>query len=333
MPKFITPTRIDPTTGTGWLIIDLTSQFGADSGQVAGVFLVIENVNSTTERIWNLRKYAGTGVESNSITLVSEDKGGCFFAVGVDPSNRFELYRNSVDVHCWIEGYCLNSEAVFFDAPTADLGLAATGSWESYDLSAHTVGNENLLMAFYYVVNNGAAYDLFGSAPDGMGDAEVNYDIYNGDLQGGCVACITNIADFYRETANMDVYMIGYLKNNFTLISPREDISQTATGAQTKDLTALIAANAVGIYAITSSNTIEYSQAFWNNAYSGGYLTWADSKGYAGICGVDANKVIGQYAENLAVDLFLYGYFTEPVVAGDLSISVHDCSQIVGAVV
>ena len=234
----VTVGNINHSTDGEWTDIDCTAYLGADAGNVAGVYLRVENSGGdyTSD---------GFGVRKNGS---SDDFRGRFnvfvceyVAVGVDSGDIFESYcADASDFTILLLGYWTNDEAEFLtNAQVVTPGSTAT--WTSTDLSSYFTGTA--LAASLIFDETGGFDESYGAqdidGPDRTGRQAAEHYV------GAIAPCTGEACEIYASSGDIVVYCNGVITDGFTKFSEQTHDFAGAGAYEDIDLSGNIPAGGV----------------------------------------------------------------------------------------
>ncbi len=200
---FTTPPDITPTTTAVWTAVDVSSYVDTDAD---GVILLIDSVTST-DQDYGVRESGSTYSTTNREL---EEYGNSMYLVGIDASDRFEVYLASTFVQVYLVGQTKGS-VVYYKEDVA-VTDPITGSYQTLDLDNFaTTTNANGLV-------------FYASMGTAVGDAKLNFrhgdstDDWNGDIGAGThLQAMMGIKsngtwDEHMASTQSDVYIAAYTK-------------------------------------------------------------------------------------------------------------------------
>jgi hypothetical protein len=299
----VTPTTLTLSSGGTYETVALTTYFGSDAGNVAGVILHVYNT-ANSDISCHARKYGSTDSYSRD-SYHSHHQQWC----GVDSQDRIEIYRSNTAIAVQLVGYYLNSEAVFF-TNSVDKSAVAIG-WTDVDCSAD-IGSDTAVAGIFLMSNNG----LIGNQDGGMriSGSSANYStgMYQNSPYPGCQSFVIGltaggICQQYVSNTTVGLYMLGYLKNGFTSYDHISKLAGVANWA-TVDCSADVSADANGGYFYFEADTTSLAWGV-RNADETGAATPLDEWYGPGVvwCSFNANKQVEAYLESATQTMTLVG--------------------------
>ncbi len=303
-------TRVDVTPGsTGWQDVDVTSHVGGDAGSVALVYLEIVN-ETGTERAWGIRKNGST----DSLTGILEDTGHTWIAIGVDSSDIFEInFANISENKVYLVGYATTAEAGnLTNAVKKTVGADAT--YTDIDISGDTTGGV-AVCAFFKVKNTHATEFRTHFLRQNGGTPDRPRDMYNGDIVGFASACDGSevLEGFAEIAADIEWHLTCWLEDNFTAFDPVKVYSAAGAGAnEDVDVSADVpSGNDGAFFYFAPATSVEYKGLLIKKG--SGITEYQDLAMLATPwVELDANRVAEQKVESTGLDLFLWGYTSQP---------------------
>lgn len=297
----VSRTNVTPTTTGAWVDVDVSAY--VDAGNTALVVLEIVNT-STTEYNWGIRKNGST----DDIRDIIEEKGHTWAAIGVDSSDIFEAYIQNTAIQLYLVAYATSDEAGNL-TNAVDLDQDVEGAWTDIDISSHT-GADTAKVAFFLVNQVYGTY-MYGFRQNGSTD-DRKADIFNGDLRGAMMSVDANeILEYYSEYYEVDIWLVGWLKDNVSSWANAKDYSTATTGSYVDvDFSTDIPAGGNGAFVhFYGSTNAEYSGNIRKNGetsdsyydISNHQYLWTE---------IDSSRIAEQKIENTALDLYLWGYTT-----------------------
>lgn len=303
-----TPGDISHAVDTSWEDVDITAHVGADAGNVAGVYLFIQNTENNTNEV-GVRKNGSS--DTYIFDLFNYD--ACYMAVGVDSNDVFELYMEDASAfNVWMIGYWLNSEAEFLDeAQNVTPGSANT--WTNTDMSSYFTGEVKAVCVFADSASGSTQYwggqDVDG--PDRYGDL---YSLSGG---GSVVPCTSEACELRTgDTTNVPIYAIGAITSQFGKFSETNHDFSAADTYEDIDLSASIPAGGVAALYQHHDGTDDdsgYGRCMsrpdgesWDN-----YTYYHGRRGPWLIGVVNASRALEQKVSDADRNSYFVGYFTE----------------------
>ena len=200
---YTTPPDVTPGVTQAWTEVDVSGHVDADAD---GVILFIDSIRSG-DRAYGIRE---VGSSYATVDLELEEYGNTMYLVGIDASDRFEAYIQSVDVKIYLVGQTKGSVVYYVD----DVAISdpVLGLYEEIDADDYGIpGGANGLI-------------FLVEMPAGSGDRKINFrqgdsgDDWNGDVgggthyQGATGLRLDNVWDQYQEHATTDVFIAAYTK-------------------------------------------------------------------------------------------------------------------------
>lgn len=306
----ITRTEISHGTDNAWTDVDVTVH--VDAGNTAGIILEIVNPTGV-EHTWGVRKNGSIDV----FTGVIEDVGHTWCAIGVDADDIFELYLSDAsEVDVYITAYIRDDEGSFLTNAVAKTQIN-TFAWEDVDISGQT-GGDTAICAFWLIDHTGAGLQRWGIKQNGSAD-DLWGRIFDGDLRGAMMSVDgAEICETYRQSHDIDFYLVGWLTDNFTSTGV-DEIDYGAAGAaayEDADLSGDIPAGNNGAMFHLHVQNAEYLGAVKKKGDA--FDSYFDiSEHQHGWVEIDANREVEQKVENTDLVLFLWGYTNEPPTGAD----------------
>lgn len=309
MPTPVTITEITPGS-TGWQTVDLTTYFGSDAGNVAGVILEFENNNSGSSYANGARKYGSTDTH----TLVQTNNSHSFVWCGVDSSDRIEINVGSTSlINVYLHAYYLNSEAVFLTNWT-DKSISATATWTDIDISSDS-GSDTATAAIFLMKNTSTTGRYYGGFRDnGSSVTTAAYGTLNRTATPYGVYIVigltSEVCEHIIENAAIDCYLVGYLKSGFTKDDYTDKSTATTGSYQDVDVSSGAPSGATSAYFfIDSTSPLQsYSWAIREKGSSRDIYLSGVFIGGTAWTKIDANKLAEQKIINNAMDLYLTGW-------------------------
>ena len=306
----VTRTEITPGSASAWTDVDVTTQLGDDAGSVVGVMLEIVNT-SASELTFGVRKNGS----SDTTTGVIEDTGHTFVAIGVDSNDIFECYVSHIlSIDVYIVGYITNDEGGFLTNAVEKMNTYHT-TYQDKDISADT-GADTATCAFLLLKGAGGLTQQFSVRKNGSTD-DREADIYAGDLRGVMISVDANEifeAKGGSDGQNIQILLTGWLKDNFTSSTNAIDYSTATTGSWVDvDMSSDIPSgnNGAMLEFISPPASGEFKGGIRKNGTAIDNYQDISEKQYLW-CEIDSDRIAEQKIENVALDLWLWGYTSEP---------------------
>ena len=287
------PTACDAGSDTAWEDKDLDDLLNYLPSNVTGVALRIDSSSTTA-----------VGVRCNGSTdarvqNVSASRQIAMY-VGVDANKIFEIYAGShTAVHFYVIGYFTD---VTFSVNGTDVSTSTTTTWIDVD-----TGNSNAIGAMFEVVIASGIVKSFGLRKNGSTDNRYNTFSYH----NGCiVGCSSGVCEQYIGATTVDLYLLGYITENFTFLTNATDISLGSSGSY-QDLTTLSSSAIANLVEIVASST--YSADLRPNGSSDTTLYYYVDQHCWILIGSDVNGVSEGKISNTGCDFYGLGYATAPV--------------------
>lgn len=292
-------TAVDITPGsTGWQTVDLTTHFGSDAGNVAGVVLRFYYGSTTAQVAW--RKYG-----ANAQSEVNTQRGNNCIFVGCDSSDRIEIYQSATGATFYLIGYMLTDEAVFLDNKV-DLSPGSTG-WQDIDISSYVTAGDTPILAFFDVVNGTSATTYtMGLRKNGSSVDTAAYGTINSYRRySACVGVdANNICEFYRSNSNVKLFFVGYMKDNAVAYDFIDKSTANTAVFENVDCTSNLSADATGAFYwfdgnATPSGAVRDDVDNTEDIYGRAGATW----GWVPM----TNRVFEQKISATTLDLYIVG--------------------------
>jgi len=305
------PVDVTPATTGSFQDVDLDTYIAGLPSGLTGVLLRVENTSSDTAYYFDCRKKGSTDALEDYVDYMDDAvKYKTCHACGVDANKIFQLnLEDKTYLKVYVIGYF--TAGVTFLTNMVNKSISATSTWTDVDCSASAPSAAALIFRLF---NTGSTNRNAGLRKNGSTDARTN--IVNSG--GGAVAIVgcdsSQICEHYISNAEQDLYLIGYVTAGCTMLTDGTNISLSGAGSWT-DLAAAPAGATHAIIEVITASTSYYNFGLRENGSS-------DESGYAEflrhsweIVKLDANRVAEAKIENTAVDMFLIGYFHEPVTS------------------
>jgi hypothetical protein len=292
--KFITPVNVSPGDTNSWIDIDISAYVPA--GATGAIIHVLGSDGGAYYA--DLRKNGSTDTVLGGKPLTAHD----WRTVGLDGSRIFEGYTGDPGVNFYLVGY-FEGESVFF-TNRIDKSLGTTGSWLDVDISSDT-GADTAIAAILEVINQATALNYnYGLRKNGSTDGRV-IRLSASNSTGAIIGVdASEIFEGQISNANIDWYLIGYIKSGATMLTNATDLSLGSTGSWL-DLSALPSGAAGGFIEVVSSG--DYLFGLRKKGSSEDIYYYA-ARHVWGIVECDANRLIQGKIANTGVDFYLVGY-------------------------
>lgn len=202
----VTRTDISPETTGEWVDVDVSAYVDPDN--TAGVMLEIVNLDTYTDYYVGIRK---NGSEDDaSIYYKVPSSYYRWTAIGIDENGIFECKINKLQIHIFIVAYIKNTEGSFF-TNFIDKSPGVTG-WSDINISGDT-GDDTAVCAFVRLKNIQTTWYNYALRKNGSTDE--HYQGVKG-ISGGMMSVDVNeIFEAYIANTNVDIFLDGYLVDNF----------------------------------------------------------------------------------------------------------------------
>lgn len=295
---FVTPFEVTVGAASAWTDVDLTGQTGyPGDGTCIGVLLQVRNTNTSTDRAIGFRKNGST---DNRVDNLNSDFNTLqtWVYVGVDSGGIFEAYSgNTTDIDVYVCGY-FTSEAVF-NTNAADVSLGSTGAWTDIDLNV----NDSAKLAFIETECSGNDFTdrTFGLRCNGSTDNRAS----GRTRQHFWHAIGVDASEIFEANighTDVDMYVVGYMKDQVTVNTNGIDFGANASGAWT-DYTLSTGALGGFIEVYVASGTA----AVWGlrkNGSSQDFKGRQNGNRLTGMIEADGSYIVEYWNENTSQDLF-----------------------------
>lgn len=239
------------------------------------------------------------------------DRGHCYLLCGVDASRVFQAYITSTDIKLWLVGY--SDEKVSFPTNAVNYTPATYDAWVDVDLSPDVPSGAT--GAIFEMMNKAAgprkaALRKNGSTDDRYANSEIEEvgHIYGlTGVDGG------RILEAKIESADIELWLVGYTKSPVTFFTNATDKSIATTEAWTDiDLTGDTESSADGaIFEVHNTAPTNKKGLVRKNGSTDDRKAYGDVKSHGHICalcGLDEGNVFEGYIEVVDVDFYLLGY-------------------------
>jgi len=311
----VTRVEITPETAGSWVDVDISSY--VDAGNISLVVLEVRSPG-TGEYYWGVRKNGSSDTHYGEIT----DKGHTWVVIGVDPNDILEInVEDTTAVDVFLMAYAKTSEAGSF-TNAVDKSLTTTGSWVDIDISNDT-GGDTAKVAFFLVYSSNIASKNYGFRKNGSSDTFARY-IPSDTLVGAMIGCDdSEILEGYIESTDVNFYLTGYLVDNVsTWVNQKDYATSTIDAYVDVDFSSDIPADNTGAF-VYFHHSSEFSWCrgnvrkngdSWDSCYliSFHQFFWTE---------IDSSRVAEQKITSESVDLYLWGYTSEPAAGGDIIVS------------
>lgn len=308
MPKFITPVEVTPAQDSVWNDVDITAHVGSDAGNVAMAILQCESSNSSLKNM-GLRKNGSTDDRFTGL----RQKGQTWHFPGVDGNDIFEAKVQDSFTHIWLLGYFTVAEAAAITNGVAH-SLGSTGSWLDIDVTADVVTGTAIASMFQIL---SGSFDNYGLRQNGSTDDRYN-QISQDNMQGGFIALDADeICEMKIGDLSIDIYHIGYVLSNLTDFLNAKAYATGTTGSYVDaDLSSDIPSGNNSA-AFQVFNPALAADLFAIRKNGGSFDEYHDvvTQGFMAI-EIDASRIVEQKIQTTNLDLWLWGYMSEPVAAG-----------------
>lgn len=170
------------------------------------------------------------GLRANGVTAAPtynwQEAGTHSYAlVGLDGTEKFEMYISNTAVDCYLVGYI--TDGYTYLATPVDKSLASTGAYANIDCSANAPGATALVFDLFS--NGDYDYDL-------RADGDTENHVSTGYLTRHFVTlspCVESICEGYIESTVVDWYLTGYITDGITFLDdgPKATVASVASGA------------------------------------------------------------------------------------------------------
>jgi hypothetical protein len=292
--NWIVPVNCTPGSTGAWTDVDLDTYIGGLPASCSGVILHIVNAGVGADRAIGLRKNGST----DNRTTVMYSASHFWAAVGVDSNHIFEAYIGHLtEQDIYIVGWT-DSGITFLDNAVEKSPLA-DDTWRDMDCSVEA---PNAVGLFFETDDTSIGTIYYGLRKNGSTDDRWTDTLWHGWAVIGCDA--SQIAEARLESADVDIWLTGYITANATFNTNAIDRSLGGAGAWT-DIVCTAGATGVFIEVTDSSNFVYglRKDGSAENIYQpNAYHHW-------GMVEALANTIEGKVSST-ALDFFEVGYST-----------------------
>lgn len=304
--KVSPPVDITPSGTTGWQTESVTSH--VEDGNTEGI-LIHCHVNGS-ESTTGAREAGSTDSYEGDVGF----DGGIPWYSGVNSSEEVDLYRASSGVSYYLIGYDPQDNATYHTNPKSNHEYSpSTGSWTDLDLSS-TIGSQITLT--YWVIDGSASSSnrVFGLRPNGSTDDRTE-EIWDGHCRGAFMFTDGNgILEVYASNTDLGWYLVGYETGDGWVTANGNDYSTSTTDSYVdEDISSESTGTDVMAFVqqYVSDTSISSGQRDHHLRENGvSHDESADSRvnyhNYNAVP-VDSDEIFEQWADNTALDLYLYG--------------------------
>jgi hypothetical protein len=315
---FSSPGNVMHSTDDSWEDIDMTAYLGADAGNVAGVYGMVQFVGTPID--FGTRKNGNT---TDTDKGRGSNNSGIMFAAGLDSNDIFEAYSSDASktaVYPW--GYWRgDGEAEFLDT-FQDVTPGTGAVWTNTPMGSYFTGTVQVV--FLLFVNTGGELRKWGcqdvNGPDRFGYAPETFG-----YEVGVARCTSEACEIYiNSTTNTTVHLIGGITSGFTKFDDTFDITNTDGPYEDIDMSGdASVGDKAFIYHyhdgtgedldLATKCMIRKDGQSWDQ-----YGLWHGRRAVPRIGGMNSSSRIAEVkAEDAAVDLYIFGSFGDGVAGPD----------------
>lgn len=322
-----TPVDKSPSTGTGWVDIDMSSEIPEGA---TGAIFQIENVSEWYYG-YNIRKKGST---DNRFPRAISPYASKFAIIGIDSNRKCQVNVPDLlgNVKIFLVGYTQN-DAVFF-TNGYNKSQTTTGAWTDLDLSTELP--DGAVAAVFEIENASTSAKSFGirkkgSSDDRYGDLGASYPnmffIVGVDSNREC--------QYKIETVAVNFYLLGYLKAGEAETNG-VNRSLGSTGSYIDITESDAPANTTGVFVEFDTTSVSSDFAARKNGSGWDKYCYPQTNKNMIFVGLDGSKKWEGKIATTAHDFYTLGYFSLGGVdkfSSDVGVGTDALSNLQAAVV